>query len=457
MSTLGADTTAWADQWWDPGVGLLWNMPGSFDDHGMAPRALHLIQPSAWYAIGLLQRQGDGDVERAERTIEALCAAQYDAPGTVWHGTFALFLESPEPKEGAVQWVDYDPNWRQFVGTAFRLAIDDFGSQLSASTVERMEAAIALAVVGEPPDRVSPDYTNIALMKAWLEVEAGQLATGEALAGAVVERFGRNGAFMEYGSPTYYGVDLYALALWRRSASARLRDWGVELETAMWRDISRWYQAGLRNLCGPYARSYGMDMTGYASLLGLWIWDAVGRDAAPFPALGPEVGHGADVCFGPVVELLGAAIPDDAVGAFTGFPGAHAVRQVVSEELGFVATGWLDDEVMLGGASGSRARAEGQYHPATMHWRAPDGTVGWLRLVHAGPLDVTVEPRRMTVAVHDHPRRGPQPTVVVSSHTGRFDEHAWSFPGLTVTVDGDLGAGGPSFDTPGGTRFSLAV
>ena len=35
---------------------------------------------------------------------------------------------------------------------------------------------------------------------------------------------------------------------------------------------------------------------------------------------------------------------------------------------------------------GGRFRAEGQYHPATVHWSAPDGSVGWLRLRHAGPL-----------------------------------------------------------------------
>jgi hypothetical protein len=355
-----------------------------------------------------------------------------------------------------VEWVDYDPNWRQFVGTALRLAADDFGSVLGPAIVEGIERAVELAVTGEPTDRVSPDYTNIALMKAWLDAQSGRRTEGEGLAAAVVERFHRNGAFLEYGSPTYYGVDLYALALWRdRSLSSLLRRWGAELEAALWRDIARWYHAGLRNLCGPYARAYGMDMTSYASLLGLWIWDAVGRDLAPFPRLDETVAHAADVCFGPMVEMLGAAVPAEAAAALRAFGGEHSVGQTVSRELNFVATGWLTDDVMFGGASGSRARAEGQFHPATVHWRAPDGTVGWLRLVHAGPLDVVVEPQRMIVTAFDHPRRGPQPVVVSSSHPGTFESKSWSFPGLTLRVDGALEGPGPSFSVPDAVPFTL--
>lgn len=458
VTSLGVRSTAWADPWWDADVGLLWNMPGSLDEHGIAPQMLHLIQPSAWYALGLLQRNGPGDVARASRTLTALCASQYDEPGTVWHGTFAQFFESPAPREGAVEWVHYDPNWRQFVGTAFRLAIDLFGQRLDGDLVARLEGAVALAVAGEPPERISPDYTNIALMRAWLDVESGRAERGEALAGAVVERFRRTGAFLEYGSPTYYGVDLYALALWRaRSSSARLRAWGEELEAALWRDLARWYHAGLRNLCGPFARAYGMDMTRYASLLGLWIAAATGDAHAPLPGLDGPIGHSADVCFAPLVDLLGPAVPDDALAALRNFGGEHAVRQVVSEDLGFVATGWLSDDVMLGGARGSRARAEGQFHPATMHWRQPSGGVAWLRLTHAGPLDVEVQPRRMRVTVHDHPRRGPAPTIVMSSHPGRFRPGEWVFPGLVLGLDPALDGDGGRFDVPGGTTFELRL
>jgi hypothetical protein len=457
VSDLAAASTAWVDPWWDPEVALLWNMDGSFDDHGMPGRSVHLVPQSAWYAAALLHRGGDGDVERAVRTIDAVIGTQYDRPGTVWHGTYARFLEWDEPGDGPVEWVDYDPNWRQFVGTTFSLILELVGDDLPIDLVSRMRASVDLAVDGEPPDRVPPHYSNIALMKAWLDVESGHTARGEALAEQVVELFRRTGAFLEYGSPTYYGIDLYALALWRRvSSSPRLREWGAELEAALWRDVARWYHADLRNLCGPYARSYGMDMTRYAGILGLWVWDAAGRDVAPFPDLGDTIEHAHDLTIGGCIQILGSRVPDDVLRALRAFPGEHAVEQVVSDELGFVATGWLGDDLMVGGATGVPWRAEGQFHPATVHWRAPDGSVGWLKLLHAGPLDATASERRLDVVVHDHGKKGSEPTTVASSHPGTFEPGRWRFPGLEVRVEGDVTAAGPTFDTPGGTRFTLS-
>ena len=151
--------------------------------------------------------------------LRALCALQYDRPGVAWHGTFARFAEWPQPPdEGAVEWVDYDPNWRQFLGTTFTLMLRQF--ELSPPISSKLQAAIALAIEGEPRDRVSARYSNIALMKAWLEED-------EPFASEVVQCFDEHGAFDEYGSPTYYGIDLYALALWMRYPPApRVRDVG---------------------------------------------------------------------------------------------------------------------------------------------------------------------------------------------------------------------------------------
>lgn len=371
------------DPWWDPDRGPLWNMDGSYEELG-PPRSVHLVPQSAWYAVGLLMRGTAADLERAERTIEAVCATQYDAPGMIWHGTFAQFLEWPHPPPEAREWVDYDPNWRQFVGTTFALILSDLSAPLAPSIVDSMHRAIGLAVTGEPEGRVAPWYSNIALMKAWLDVEAGRVADGERFAEEIVDRFRRHGAFLEYGSPTYYGIDLYALALWRsRSSSARLRAWGAEIEAELWRDVARWYHAGLRNLCGPYARAYGMDMTRYAALLGIWFWVGLGREAAPFPSTEAAFDHAHDLCLAPCAALLGARIPDDVMPALRAFGSEHDVEQVVDEDVGLVATGWLSEELMAGGARGGGFNASGQYHPATVHWRAPDGSIGWLRLVHS--------------------------------------------------------------------------
>lgn len=460
MTLDAGAATAWMDRWWDPDAALLWNMPGSFDALAH-PQTIHLVPQSAWCALGLLQRGEGDDVDRAVRTIEAVCATQYDEPGTVWHGTFSRFLEWPRPGADAAIWVDYDPNWRQFVGTTFGLILMDLVDRLPTRTVEAMRAAMALAATGEPEGRVAAWYSNIALMKAWLDVEVGRVAEGEALAEEVVTLFRRHGAFLEYGSPTYYGIDLYALALWRtRSSSARLRAWGEELDGALWRDIARWYHAGLGNLCGPYARAYGMDMTGYAALLGLWIADAVGEPAGPvpLPVLEDPVDHGHDLTLAPCVALLGAVVPDDAQPALVAFGGERVVEQQVDEDLGLVATGWLAEDRMVGAARGAPIDAVGQYHPATIHWRHPDGSVAWVRLSHRGRLDAVAGPGTLTVTTSDHPDRGPTATKVRSSHPGRFTDDTWTFPGLDIRV---VGAPETSpdgvLDTTGTTTFALEL
>ena len=343
----------WADQWWDEERGLLWNPPGSFDDHGLEPLTVHMVPQSAWYAVGLLMR---GDRARADRVIAELRALQYEQPGTVWHGTFARFAETPQPTDGAVEWIDYDPNWRQFIGTTFALMQLEFGLDL--------RDPIALAIEGEPRDRVSPRYSNIALMKAWLEQD-------EDLAAEVVRLFRENGAFEEYNSPTYYGIDLYALALWtRHPPTARFAEWGAALTADLWRDIARWYHPGLRNLCGPFSRAYGMDMTAYVALLGLWLPELVLPDlTAPFE-------HSHDLTMAPVVELL------DSRPTSVAFE-RGLVSQRINDDR--VATGWLGDDVMMGGETGGRYRAQGQYHPATVHWSG-----GWLRMRSPGPVSATV-------------------------------------------------------------------
>ena len=64
--------------------------------------------------------------------IEALLALQYDQTGAVWHGTFARFAEWPEPTAEAVEWDDYDPNWRQFLGTTWLVILREFETRCRA-------------------------------------------------------------------------------------------------------------------------------------------------------------------------------------------------------------------------------------------------------------------------------------------------------------------------------------
>jgi hypothetical protein len=431
-------TTAWMDQWWDDDAALLWNPPGSYEEARAAPRTLHMVRETGWYALGLLAR---GDTERAQRAIAAVCSTQYQEPGTVWHGTFPRFPEERRPTGDARIWIDYDPNWRQFVGTTLALAVELYAEAIPARALD----TIALAVAGEPAGRVRAWYSNIALMKAWLDAwwgartnDSGLSAEGESFAAAVVALFDRHGAFDEYNSPTYYGIDFYALALWRsHPPTARFREWGERIEATLWNDLSRWYHAGLRNVCGPYTRAYGMDIATYVSDLSLWIWAAVGRGLAPLPRLEAGViDHSHDLCFGPAIASLGAEVPAAAAEHLRSFTGERTVEQTLRVDPARAATGWLGDAAMVGGERNPIGLGGWrQFHPATIHWSRPDGTVGWLRLFPPGPVDAVASPRRLAVtcvvAAGDKIEIEVGPTCGPTTDFGSKD---WTLPGLHLEV-----------------------
>lgn len=452
--------TAWFDRVWDPAVGLLWNPPGAFDDVTSGPRTVHLVRETAWYAIGLLRRDGPGDRQRALTGLAAVLDHQYDEPGRPWHGTFVRFPEWPPPSDDAVEWVDYDPNWRQFLGTALAVAVTDF--DLPDDLARRARAAVDLAVTAEPPGRVPPTYANIALLRAWLDAWADRPdpAYAEAVAGA----FHRHGCFTEHGSPTYYGVDLLALGLWQRpDAPPDLRDLAAGIESTLWRDLARWWHADLGNLCGPYTRAYGMDLHAYVSGLGLALWCA--GLPAPLPDLTADtIEHGHDLAMAPVLQHVGVRVPGDVRAAFEQLPGEHAVEQVIDDDPPRRASGWLGDGIAIGAEDGATgAHARGQFHPATVHWRLPGGGVGWLRPEHHAPVTATASRARLDLVCHPHPRHGPRPVRwITNTMPDEVTAKRWDLPGLRVLVETDARLADPATlayepTGDGPTRFTLRL
>jgi hypothetical protein len=448
----------WLDARCDPTTGLF-RAPGNGGGR---------FRESVWVAQGLLLRDGEDDRERAAGLVSRALEAQMRAPGQPWDGTFARFDGEPAPREGARAWIDYDPNWRQFLGAAFALMLREHATLLPAPLIRRMEDAIEIARTSESAERVSHRYTNIALLKSWLEVEAGD-PRGLELAREILEGFRVHDSFDEYGSPTYYGIDLYALALWRtHSRASELRDWGAMMWDALWRDIARFYHAGLRNLAGPYTRSYGMDLRRYAATLGLWVWAGIGGERAPFPDPRRPFDHSHDFALAPSVALLSARleepIPDDARLHLERFQGERLVERLISESPSRRATAWLAEDLAIG-AESSEVDWHGfdQHHPATLHWRIPEAEaeeseqVGWLRVRHDGPVDARAEVGALSLALSaPQDRSGGETRLEFFAPGGRPDSFAnpdlWKLPGLTLRVETD--ASSPSLE---GSAPSMCV
>lgn len=435
---------AWMDDLWDDDAALLWAVR----------RDRHMTRDSAWYALGLLQRGAGSDVERAHRALDAVVVTQFVAPGTPYDGTFRRAPEEPDPPADPVMWVHYDPNWRQFIGTTFALICDRFG--VPSSLEQRMRQAIGRAVDGEEEDRVAPTYANIALMKAWLDAWAGHEERADAFAQRIAGHFAENGTFLEYNSPTYYGIDLFALALWRTSTN-ELASLGADIEAALWRDIARFYHAGLRNMCGPYDRAYGMDMTSHATPLGLWVWSVVGQaERAPFPDTSRRFSHPHDICFAPCVAAFDAHVPDDALVHLTTFAGERTIEQLITDRPLRLASAWLSDDVMLGAQTGPASGIGWfQHHHATIHWRRDDSAVGWARLRPDVVADAAAAPGELRVTTSSS-----QPIVFDVHPEPQLVGTGWSADGFEISVETDavavsLEAGAVVYEPAHGTTTFL--
>jgi hypothetical protein len=448
---LAERSLAWLDRHWDASVGLFRMPDDALYEDGQATTAVHLVRETAWYALGLLLRNADGDIARAVRATDTLLTYQFDEPGQPYHGTWYRSPHEPPPPAHPVIWEDYDPNWREFIGTTLALMLIEYQALLPADLVRRIELALRRAIVGTLERKVPASYTNIALMTAFLLQfgavrfnEPAWAAVAERLASEILGRFRINSAFDEYNSPTYYGIDLYALALWRSyAASALLRAAGAEIEAALWHDIAQYYHAGMRNIAGPYDRSYGMDLRRYVACLGMWIWLATGYEHAPFPDLTAPLDHGWDFAVAPVFALVGLRMPADVRPHFVAFQGQRQVEHVIANAPQRVATAWIGATVMLGGeASGSSQRVNDQFHPATIHWLIEAGRIGWIRLRHTAPVDARAERNQLAISC-TAPVEGEQ-EFVFQIATPQIDLAAlqpsrWQLPGLTVWVETNAG------------------
>jgi hypothetical protein len=98
---------------------------------------------------------------------------------------------------------------------------------------------------------------------------------------------------------------------------------------------------------------------------------------------------------------------------------------------------WLAEDRMIGAEVTGKARRvtpEGQFRPATVHWRLPDGGVGWMALVESGGVDAVAEPHRLTLRTEGNCRfRIHAPGATRASIRADW----WELPGLSLGVRAD--------------------
>lgn len=425
------------DSLWDPSAGLV-KSPG--EDH-------YRVRASSRYAIGLLLRDEKGDRDRAAETLETVLDYQFvDDPGSVYYGTWARYPAEFGLIDNPIEWENYDPNWREFIGTTLGVIHDEFGNRLPGGLRNRMATAIRTAARGTLDREVPASYTNIALLRAFLlqwtddRFEDGPAVSPIEYASEIYRLFRTHETFCEFNSPTYAGVDLSALDLWISNPRAGpLYERGKEMEEALWIQLSEFYHADLGSLCGPYTRAYKMDSQN--SLIDYYI-----RLATPElnRELTPDSHHTSipgNYCTAFLIVMLTgwSRVPAEALKRFKSFEKERRLtRSVDCGNHCVEATAWLSETAMIGGLSngGTFAKAGSQFHPGTLHWRIDDETIGWARVrrTSSGWPTAQVIPGILCVKGSE----GGSLAFELGAREidiGVIDATEWRLPGLKVDVE----------------------
>ena len=170
------------------------------------------------------------------------------------------------------------------------------------------------------------------ILQTWVGARLGEknlTQAGETFAQQIYDLWSQHQTLSEFNSPTYSGVDMWALTLWSKYApeGSVLRKIGLELLKSSWNQLGQLYNANLKNVAGPWDRSYGYNMKEYAAILGAAIWGTVGREHAPIPKQILGMYHQGDFAFYP---LLALAMPEvtkylspETNKSLVTFPGEH--------------------------------------------------------------------------------------------------------------------------------------
>lgn len=110
--------------------------------------------------------------------------------------------------------------------------------------------------------------------------DSNMTTAGENYAQQLVNLFERANTLSEFNSGTYTGVSLWALTLWAKylPTDSIMCEKAPTMIQHTWEAVAQLWNPNLKNVAGPWDRSYGYDMNRYVSLLALHLWNIVGKD-----------------------------------------------------------------------------------------------------------------------------------------------------------------------------------
>lgn len=294
--------------------------------------------------------------------------------------------------------------------------------------------------------------------------DSNMTAAGEAYAQEILNLFNLNNTLSEFNSGTYCGVSLYALTLWAKymPPSSAMGANGARMIAEIWTSVGEMYNANLRNVAGPWDRTYGFDMNLYIGIMNAYVWSLVGAERAPgintvshgsTPAWATT--HADDFQIAPVLAAIlpfhHTLVPEGVVEKLLAFPGEHTYTTAAYAPPYDLArrnvTTWLGENLTIGAESFDQSVVGGfsinqqQWAPAVAQWLRSDGTVGWLSYwATEEAMQVEVSPYRLSLAYPKGNESSVFTFIVASNPLGQTrDVLDWDdVMGLNVNVSGTV-------------------
>ncbi|MEK4045574.1 hypothetical protein NSU18_18145 [Paenibacillus sp. FSL H8-0048] len=222
---------------------------------------IHSTRDSLSYALGLLDTELAGYEQRAFDIIRQVISLQDTDPAHDTFGIWSWFYEEPLDQMAPPDW-----NWADFCGSRLVQALSRHGHRFPDDLREAAVLSIEYACEAIIRRNVGPDYTNIAIIGAFVTRIAGEKLGRKDYADYGLERLRRlrahtlkHGAFQEYNSPVYTYIAILELSkLQSETSDIRVKAWTGELLELTWRTVAGYYHPATAQWSGPHSRCYGV-------------------------------------------------------------------------------------------------------------------------------------------------------------------------------------------------------
>jgi len=234
---------------------------------------------------------------------------------------------------------------------------------------------------------------------------------------------------------------------------------GAAMIKDTWESVSQLWHPDLKNVAGPYDRSYGFDMNRYVSILALNLWTIIGKSASSIIDKPFVMSHSADFAIAPLIAILAdyhkTLIPIDSLSRLSNFSGEHNFTSSTFSPPFDVyprnITSWLTHNLTIGSESfnetviGGPAESTDSFRPAIIHWQTGNG-IGWIAWQATEPALTAVTTPGQLNLTYPHGTSASVFTLLVSSfNTAPFalgkkrEISSWDdVVGLSVKVSGNV-------------------